>query len=106
MSEQDIDIQLAAQRSKPRDSHDVTHTQTVGGAIIDNRNQLSTPVMVSFLALLGIVAIGLTIVGTYAGLAVGKAETAVSTATMAERNAKLAQYQLEEAIKKWEAERK
>lgn len=79
----------------PADNHAVTHTQTVSGPTIDNRNQLSTPVMLGFLIVIAAMCLGLTIVGVYAG-------SASTSATNAERNAKLAQYQMDEAIKKFE----
>lgn len=77
----------------PADRHDVTHTQSVTGPVIDNRNQLSTPVMLGFLVVVAAMGIGLTVVGIQSGYASAAAQ-------QAERNAKLAQYQLEEAIKK------
>jgi uncharacterized protein (UPF0333 family) len=79
----------------PTDRHDVTHTQTVSGPTIDNRNQLSTPVMLGFLIVVAAMCIGLTVVGIQSGYASAAAQ-------QAERNAKLAQYQLEEEIKKLE----
>lgn len=88
--------QIAKANGKaPHDRHDVTHIQKVGGAVIDNRNQLSTPVMLGFLIVIAAMALGLTLVGIQAG-------SASTSATNAERNAKLAQYQMDEAIKKFE----
>lgn len=90
-----IDAQLDAKLRQATDDHSVTHTQTVSGPVIDNRNQLSTPVLLGFLIVFAAMALGLTIVGVWAG-------SASTSATAAERNAKLAQYQMEEAIKKFE----
>lgn len=90
MSEADIDAQRDEMFRKAAGSHDVTHTQTV-----DNRNQLSTPVLLGFLIVVAVMCIGLTVVGIQSGYASAAAQ-------QAERNAKLAQYQLEEAIKKLE----
>jgi len=85
-------------RKHPADSHDVSPQQRVTQRI-DNRNTISTPVILGFLIMMGMFALGLTIVGLYCG-------NAAASAAQAERNAKLAQYQTEEAIKKWEEERR
>lgn len=86
----EIDRQVADFHKQPSDRHDV---QTTATQTIDNRNQLSTPVLLGFLIVVAVMCIGLTVVGVQSGYASAAAQ-------QAERNAKLAQYQLEEAIKK------
>lgn len=89
-----IDQQLQEQNSKPADDHSVKPQQTTTQHI-DNRNQLSTPVLLGFLIVFAAMCLGLTVIGIYVG-------DAKASAAQAERNSKLAQYQLEEAIKKLE----
>lgn len=68
----------------PTDRHDVTHTQTVSGPTIDNRNQLSTWALITVL-------IALFVAATMGAAAIGIATNASYAAQMAEREARLAQ---------------
>lgn len=68
-------------------------------ATVTQNNTLSTPVLVTFI-------LAFVVLGIFSGWALGKSDQAVGAAQLSERNAKLAQYQTEEAIKKWEEERR
>lgn len=94
MSEAEIDKQLEQfRKSEGADDHSITQTISGHTANFDNRNQLTTPVILGFLVMMGLFAIGLAIVGIYSGYS-------AASAAQSERNAKLAQYQLEESLKK------
>lgn len=89
MSEAEIDKQLDARfRKAADDRHDVRSISSIRN---DNRNQLTTPVILGFLVLMGMFSIGLAVVAIYAG-------SAATSAEHSERNAKLAQYQLKLAL--------
>lgn len=86
-----IDSFRKAEGSDDNSQDSSVHNEARGAQIIQV-NTLSTPVTIVILAVL-------TIVGMLA------ASSAVFS-YLSERNAKLAQYQTEEAIKKWEEERR
>lgn len=88
MSEADIDRQRDEMfRKAAADSHDVTHTQTVGGPVIDNRMQIATPVAIAAI-------VCLFAAGILGGIAVGTAFNANDKAGQARMEARLAQEDL------------
>lgn len=72
------------------DSHDDRHSirhlskQSVGGPVIDNRNQISTPALITLL-------LAFFIASTVSALAIGMSWHALDTAHTAEREGRLAQ---------------
>lgn len=77
--------QIAKANGKPpMDNHAVTHTQTVSGPVIDNRNQISTPALVTLL-------VAFFVSATIGALAIGMSWHALDTAHTAEREGRLAQ---------------
>lgn len=84
MAEAEIDRQLEDRFRKAADSHEVTHTQTVSGPVIDNRNQISTNALIALLTAFFVSA-------TISALAIGIAWNAIDLAHNAEREGRLAQ---------------